>query len=486
MALWGRLMAKVRGTTGLEPLARQDWLDQAADMGAARCDRYRLYQEFYDGDHGALLRDRARQYLETTGVPFCENFADVSVDAVAERLKLIGFTSTAAVEQKQPDGSSMLDDPVARQAEEWWQQARMDGLQPVVHTQTLICGDEYLIVEWDADRGVPRFCRQHQHQVKLVRDDDDPDTVEYAAKVWATRTKGPSNPAGRQVRRLNVYWPDHVEKWFRIDEDKGVWTPWQTEAEPWPAPWVDSAGNPLGVPVIQFRHRALGSGNGRSRIKPVIPFQEQLNKYVADLNDLVDNHALPQDWATGITGDTTFKRVAGNLWQSGAAEAKFGRLDASPTSNLLEAIEGVLSRLARRNRLPMHLLTGGTPPSGESLKTAESGLVSVVESCQVEFGNTWEDALLLAFRLDSTFGSGAALADGTRLEGQWANAETRSDKADLEAAQLKKNLGVSKHTLLGELGYDPEQEAERRKGEAEEAAAAFDSMLADPNPDPQA
>ena len=44
-------------------------------------------------------------------------------------------------------------------------------------------------------------------------------------------------------------------------------------------------------------------------------------------------------------------------------------------------------------------------------------------------------------------------------------------------AMLKKNLGVSKATLLTELGYDPEREADLRKGEAEEEAAAMARVL---------
>ena len=70
-----------------------------------------------------------------------------------------------------------------------------------------------------------------------------------------------------------------------------------------------------------------------------------------------------------------------------------------------------------------------------------------------------------------------SIPDDLIIEAQWANPETRSDEADLNAALLKKNLGVSKMTLLKELGYDPEREAELRKGEAEEEAAAMAKVL---------
>ena len=472
-------MAGLRGSVSavLPGDSLQDFLDQAADMGGSRVDNYTLYQDFYDGKRGALLRDRAREYLERTSVPFCENFCDVAVDTLAERLRVVGFSSSESADDH---------DPVGRTVEGWWRANRMDGLQVVAHTQALMKGDEFVIVEWDDARGIPRFCRQHQHQVKMVYSDDEQDTIEYAVKGWNTRKRAAQNVSGRSIRRLNLYFPDRVEKWFRPDSGGGGggWEQWQDPGdEVWPVWWTDTRtedGDPLGVPVVHIRHRPLGSGYGRSRIRMAIPFQLELNKYAADLNDLIDNHALPQDWVTGVTGDTSYKRVAGNLWQATGENARFGRLEATPTSNLLEAIEGVLSRLARRMRIPMHLLTGGTPPSGESLKTAESGLVATAKACQVEFGNAWEDATMIALRLEAAFGDGPDLPDDLSVEAQWANPEARSDEADLRAATLKKELGVSKHTLLTELGYDPEKEAEVRSGEAEEAQAAFGKFLGGP------
>ena len=124
----------------------------------------------------------------------------------------------------------------------------------------------------------------------------------------------------------------------------------------------------------------------------------------------------------------------------------------------------------------MHLLTGGTPPSGESLKTSESGLVATAKAAQIAFGNSWEDAMMLGLRLATTFGD-LELPDDLTLQTNWANPETRSDEADLNVATLKKSLGVSRYTLLTELGYDAEKEAELRQGEAEMAAEAAGAML---------
>lgn len=484
MGLLDRLMAVVRGTEYVTG-DLQKWLDAAADMDDGRCGRYALYEEIYNGDRGAKLRDRAREYLQQFGMPFCENFAEPVVDALAERLQVIGFQSSLAQTDPETDGTL---DPVGELVEGWWQQARMDGLQTVVHTQCLIKGDEYVIVEWDAGAARPAVIRQRTNQVRVFYSDEHPDQVEYASKLWNTTAKSAVNPNGRRVQRLNLYFPARVEKWYRPHtgtDGKGGWERWQDPGDSgWPIPWVDEAGGPLGVAVIHFRNKPLGDGKGRSRVKPVIPFQEQLNKYVADLNDLVDNNALPQDWFTGVAQDADLKRIPGSVWKIPNADAHVGRLAAADAASVLDPIEALLSRLARRSRVPMHVLTGGTPPSGEALKTSESGLVATAKGCQVDFGNSWEQAILLAVRLARVFGDDATKAtlgpadDGLRMDAQWANPETRSDSDDLAVAEAKHRLGVSTFTLIGELGYDPAKEAKRRQAE-DEASAEVQARLFD-------
>lgn len=471
-------MARLQGRD-LADQATQDFLDEAADLGDERLRRYRLYESYYTGELQVPLRDRTREYLDFANLGFNENFCDTVVDVLAERLHIVGFQSSAATDP-QVAGEEPTD-VFADQITDWWQRCRWDSLEQIATTQTLMKGDGALIVEWNLERGMPAVCFNEPHLVKFAYSEDEPDMLEYAAKTWPSSTVAPANPTGRPVQRLNVYWPDRVEKWFRISADqKGGWARWTDDpGEPWPTPWTGPGGEPLGIPVFHLRHRALGKGNGRSRLRPVIPFQDQLNKAVIDLNELTDNHAFPQRWISGAAGDMELKSVAGNVWKTSAADAKFGQFDPAETAQLLAHVEGILSRLGRRSRTPMHLLTGGTPPSGESLKTAESGLVAVAKACQVELGGAWEQAMLMALRLAAVNDAGPELPDELTLDAQWENPETRSDVQDMQTAEAKQRLGVSKHTLLSELGYDADKEAELRQAEqeaqAEIAARVFDA-----------
>lgn len=451
----------------------QDWLDWCADMGADRVADYELFESYYRGEQRTLLRDRAKKYLERSGRSWCENFTDVVCDVVSDRLRLEGFVTSAAVIDEETGGNV---DPLADVLADWMVRCRIDGKQQRAHSGVVRLGDYMLIVDWDELAGLPVFSCNHPSGIKVVYSDELPDTVELAAKKWNTTMVG---PRGTTMQRLNVYYPDRVEKFVRDGEGEGGWSVWPDESG-WRVPWLDASGQPLGVPVFHFRNRPLDDTYGRSRLADVLPFQDELNKAVLDLNELCDNHGLPQRWATGISGTVTFKSSAGNVWQTGNADAKYGQFEVADTAPLLNAIEGLLSRLARKTRTPMHLLTGGTPPSGESLKTAEAGLLAVVADLHTGLGNTWEDAFSFAVRLaDAHNQLPVALPDDWRCEAQWQNPETRSVQQDLAAAEAKQRLGVSKATLLRELGYEPDIEQERRRQEQEQAAETLGRALGD-------
>ncbi|MCT7027908.1 hypothetical protein M1186_25535, partial [Salmonella enterica subsp. enterica serovar Minnesota] len=50
------------------------------------------FQNYYDGDQNVRLLERARTYLDNSGLGFCENFCEPVIDAYAERVELQGFT----------------------------------------------------------------------------------------------------------------------------------------------------------------------------------------------------------------------------------------------------------------------------------------------------------------------------------------------------------------------------------------------------------
>ena len=431
----------------------QAWLDAATDMGQERCDRYATFQNFYDGVQGVKLPDRAKRFLEQSGVPWCENFCEPVVDAMTDKLEL------SAVRAK--DGPDLLNDWLAAT----FAASRLDAMQTTVYAQALVKGDAFVLLD-EVVEGAPRFVWNRSESVRVWK--DDAGMVDAAVKVWVTTARGPLNPSGMLVERVNVYWPDRIGKWFRPVTEKRKdesWVPWQDEGErPGGGPWVDDAGVPLGVPVFHFPNRALGRCYGRSELAGVVPQQEALNKLVIDLALAADYYGMPQRWMTGQPEDPALESGAGLVWRFAGVDVELGQFEPADLTHALAATEGALSRLARRSRTPLHLLTGGDMPSGEALRAAESGLVGKVEDRQMVWGDVWEDAFVLAARM-----AGVPLDPGVVFEAVWEPAATVEESERLNAAMLKRELGVSKTTLLRELGYDPEQERELRELDTEEA-----------------
>lgn len=446
----------------------QDFLDGCATIPATRLANYTTAQAFYDGDHNTKLTDRAKRFLQQSGIPFCDNFCEPVVDSMTDRLAVTGFLTGL--------GDEGRVEAFEQWADELWQRCRLDATQQLLWQRTVTLGDGFVLVDLAPD-GRPRFTVQQSARMNVCYSDDVPDALEWAAKQWVTSKAGPQNPDGRPIQRLNVYWPDRVEKWFRLhageDGGTGGWSAWSdADGEDPVVPWVRPDGTPRGVPVFHFANKPCDQDYGRSEIRGTIPQQELLNKLVLDLAMVLDYHGEPQRWVTGVEPSSAPSSATGDLWTAADPNARFGQFDAANPEGLLAAIEGTLSRIARRSRTPLHLLTGGDMPSGEALKSAEAGLVSKVRDRQGVWGNRWEDAILYAARLAQDEDAGAVeVPDDLIVSAQWEDPESRNEKTQLEAAILKHELGVSKDTLLRELGYDPDAERAARVGDLEEAQA---------------
>ena len=114
--------------------------------------------------------------------------------------------------------------------------------------------------------------------------------------------------------------------------------------------------------------------------------------------------------------------------------------------------------IARITRTPLsYFQISGHVASGETLKEQEAPLVSKAKKRQIYFGNAWEQALRMARVLWNEFGPGPELDETQPIEMVWASPEVRNIKEDLEAATLKKALGVPQEQLWAEMGYTEAQ-----------------------------
>lgn len=453
----------------------QDELAACADLSKSgeyhdqdRLGRYAQFERYYDGEHNTKVLDRAKTYLEASGFRYSDNVCDVVVDSMAEKLSVTGFS----IASEKAEGET---DPLADAMSVVWEQNRGDEEQGTIHTEALKKGDAIAIIGWDAAREIPTFEFNRPDKMKIVYDPESPRRMLYAVKVWSTcEASSLQNRLGKEIRRMNIYYPDRVEKYFTATED-GDWTEWLDESDRgvWPMPWTNQAGEPRGIPVVHFRNKPKGSPYGRSEIRKVIPQQDGLNKQVLDLFEIMDQQGYPQRWAIGTTTDEVSGLTGGPgvLWSMSKETGKFGQFDAAPLEPVVKTIEHTLTRIAGLSRTPVYqLVMTGNAPSGESLKTAEGPFVSKIRDRHKTFGNAWEDVMRLCLGLMAEMGKIEALPADLRIIVHWDDPETRNEKEHLESLSLKQELGVSKRTLLRELGVeDPDAELARSGAEADES-----------------
>lgn len=418
-------------SVNLETLARMEvrYQQRRADQKTIAAAR-----DYYRGDHPTSLSDRQRQFLGMRGkVNFCANYCRLVVDAVAERLKVVGFEAT--------------DSALKGWLWELWNTARLDALSQRLHLAAVRDGEAYLVLDFDSQADRPRFTLQ-------LADDgsggisvgyDDEGNMAYAAKRWWSE-----GPNGQAVRRMTLYYPDRIEKYISHSAAP-YWQPYHAAGESFPIAWVDHFGDPLGLPVIAFTNR-----DGDSELTDVIPLQDALNKTLLDLIAVADTNAFPLLVAQGFEVPSDLIIGPGSLIQippSMDGQSDFRMVAGANLQNFIALLQSLVMEVARVSSTPLSRFQASGQVAAEgTLKQQEAGLISKVEQKQVIFGNAWEDAMRLAIRLQNTFGV-LPLEESAELSTLWSPAAPRSEADQLQVLLLKAQLGVPAATLLAEAGY---------------------------------
>lgn len=402
-----------------EFLARLTALEGAE---GARLQHYQKYENYYDGDQPDMLPTADTKRLERyTG--FRANMSSVVVDALAERLVVNGFGAAGATRQ-------LLD-----RLSEIWQRNRMDDDQSTVHTEAFMLGDSYILVDFDDDQGLPRLNYCPADMVSVVYEDAANRRIAYATRRWDSADLG--------LRRKNVYYPDRVVRFYTTADSKGQyadadWKPYTADGSSAVLDWTDKQGKPLGVAIVPFRNKAKGRAYGRSELDAVIPLQNAINKTLVDMLLVLDTQGWPQRWVRGNAPPGGWQVGPGRVWQSNHPDFQAGELASADPTGLRESLKDLIRVAAGMTRTPQHLFhIEGQFPSGEALKTAEAPLVSKAKDRQASFGNSWEDAMMLALRLDNTYGEGKWQLDRVILQTEWADPELRNDLAHSQAVSTR-------------------------------------------------
>lgn len=399
-----------------------------------RQERIKKYRRYYDGDHDlGFATQKFRNAFADLFKEFAYNMCPAVVDAMADRLRIVGFGKSAQGDQ----------------AWQIWQQNKMTQRAGEVHTDALTVGDAYVIVWPDAD-GSPVISVNTAEETLVHYADEDRTRIDWAAKRWSV---------GKQIR-LNLYYEDRIEKYITAPRGMGsgdpsarAFSPYEVPGEPWPV--INEFGR---VPVFHFGNNTRMGTPGRSELKDIIPLQDALNKTVADKLVAMEFVALPQRWATGIeqkrdpvTGEpiSNWRPSVDSVWGSPDPDTRFGQFDPADLGQFLEVEDRGVVAIARVSRTPLHYIMpqSGDFPSGESLKTAEGPFLAKVSDRMEAFGNVWQEVMLFALAVANV----TATADD--IETDWRDPAPKSKKEDAETAAIKQGIGVPLPVLLHELDY---------------------------------
>ncbi len=385
--------------------------------------RFTELDRYYDGTQPlAFLPPEAREALGTRFGRMASNIPRLAVTALAERLRVTGFT-----------GADVWPDWIAND---------LDQTSGIAHREALALGSSYAIV-WARSDGAPRVTIESARQVSVLTDPGSRRIV-AALKRWDTAT-------GTEAV---LYEADQITR-LRADTTGATTVGFTT---------VETIPNPLGVvPVVRFRNGDRLLDDGTSEIDDLKPLVDALNKSLADMMVTSEYVGRPRRWATGIeleddpdTGEAVNPIPEGNrAMVSENPEAKFGQLGAADLAGYEASVRVLLGQIMAVSALPAHYVGvfSDNPASADALRASEASLTARAEARQATFGRSWEDVARLMVAV--TTGADPASVDA-RVS--WADAATRSVAQEADAIVKLHAAGLLPASVaLARLGYTSDE-----------------------------
>lgn len=434
-------------------MARDSWVTD----NSLRASLIQQYRDYYDGTHQGFITPeiakllRVAEWSDEMPSPFNSNYCPVIVDTMADRL------SVANIEADTEAATDWINQLLADN--------HFDGLQGDIHLATLRDGDTFIFVDWDRDLNRPVFYHElaftHEHGgIIVLYERSDRDDIKAAIKIWYTTQKEYADTV-----RFNIYYPDRIEKYIGATTGQGVEMYKDNPSDTWPYAWVDSTGQPLGVPIVVFSNGKTGTKHhGVSELQKVLPLQDILNRH---LHSMLANVELAGFSMLKVIGaDMQNMAIAPgmilNIGKTPIATQYHlpvaDRIEAGDVEGIMRAYWLVKEEIYDITNTP-RTDTASANASGEALKQREIGLMGKCRRFQVKIGNSWERVIRIAHRLQMTFGVAATPAIQV-LSTNWNSAEVRNVKEGIENIVLVSGIIGQEQTIreIGELlAWTPEK-----------------------------
>lgn len=411
-------------------------------------------------------------WLRRNTPPEIRRLADIS------RVPLMKFVIASTTQVMYVDGfqaprSEDQEDPWTT-----WQLNHMDARQIGVHRAANTYGVTYLVVRPPGGREESAVMRGVSPRKMTAAYGIDSEWPELALEEY----RGPNDG----YRHFLLYDARSIFM-VKVPKDKTDATKSELEGE--------QKVHGLGVcPVVRFLSEIDDDGCIEGDVEPLMTLQDQVN--VTTFGLLVTQHfgAFPQRWITGfMPGPAKDEHDDGSEEDLEAAQreaiaatqaetqffddpdVKVGQYQQADLTGYLNSRDSAERLLATVSQTPAHDLLGQLVNlSAEALAAAEASKMRKVTERQTSYGESWEQALALAGRIDGQTVDPMA-------EVRWRNTETRSFASVVDALGKMATMLNIPVEQLWELVPDVTQQQIDRWREA-----AADAPAPDPNSVPVA
>src|SRR3990167_408425 len=139
-------------------IAESAWIKDTEVRG----EKVARYRRYTDGDHDANMTPEMRRLLRIkareNSAEFCDNYMDIVVQTVVDRLTLTAMDSVPS--RKVGNTPPASEDAVAEWTRTVLNFNRLDAMQGDVHEGAVRDGDTFVMVGFDNEKQLPRFTHE--------------------------------------------------------------------------------------------------------------------------------------------------------------------------------------------------------------------------------------------------------------------------------------------------------------------------------------
>lgn len=337
----------------------------------------------------------------------------------------------------------------------WWQQNGLDARQIAVHEAAVGYGIAYVVVlpgkSWLGEP-MPQIRGLDPSQMIAVY--DDPAWDDWP--VYALRAE-PQKVGDRTGWKLKLYDATDVHSLVMSQSGDGL-------------AYVRVESHGQGVcPIVRFTNHLDLRGRASGDIEPIIPVLGRIDQTTFDRLVVQRFSSWKVRTIAGMAKpekpeDAAAERLRLKVEDLLVAEdhdTKFGTLDETPLSGLIEAHDADVRALAALAQCPAHELIGNMANlSADALAAAEASLTRRITRLKHPLGEAWEQTLRLAGHV---MGDEEAARDFA-AQMHWADMESRSMAQAADAlGKMATMLGVPVEVLWDKLPGFTATDVERMK-----------------------